>query len=45
MLGDHQDFVDVIGLVLQLQQAGSKAGRQASRQAGRQAGMQAGSEE
>ena len=43
MLGEHQDFVDEIGLVLQLQQAdrqvGRQAGRQASRQAGRQAGM------
>ena len=45
MLGEHQDFVDEVGLVLHFQQAGRHAGKQAGRQAGRQAGWLAGSDE
>ena len=46
MLGEHQDFVDEVGLVLYFsRQAGRQAGRQADRQAGRQAGRQVRSEE
>ena len=41
MLGEHQDFVDEVGLVLHLQQAGRQTGKQANRQAGRRAGRQA----
>ena len=33
MLGEHQDFVDEVGLLLHLQQLGGQAGRQAGRQA------------
>ena len=42
MLGEHQDFVDEVGLVLHFQQSGRQAGRQTGRQAGRQAGRHAG---
>ena len=37
ILGEHQDFDDEIGLVLQLQRSGRYAGMQAGRQLGRQA--------
>ena len=42
MLGEYQDFVDEVGLVLHFQQAGRQARRQAGRQVGRQASRQAG---
>ena len=38
MLGEHQDFVDEVGLVLHFQQSVRQAGRQACRHAGTQAG-------
>ena len=31
MLGEHQDFVDEVGLVLHLQQSGRQAGKQAAK--------------
>ena len=42
MLGEHQDFVEEVGLVLHFQQSGRHASEQAGRHAGEKAGRQAG---